>query len=157
MKQKFTITVADIEMNVVSDESPEAVEAIVGVLDRRMREIRLKSGKCSKTEAALLCSLDYCAEKIKLQRALKELQGELDKACAKCEALEKKNQELSEKLDECGGKAAKGKCACDAFVVDDAQISIDSSAVPQNDGQSGRRSSKKRVRSMFDMITFDNV
>ncbi len=157
MKQKFTITVADIEMNVVSDESPEAVEAIVGILDRRMREIRLKSGKCSKTEAALLCSLDYCAEKIKLQRAIKELQCELDAACAKCEALEKKNQELSEKLDE--GKA-KGKCACDASAVDEAQISIDSSAVPQNDGQKsegGRRSSKKRVRSMFDMITFDNV
>ena len=29
MHQKYTLTVADIEINVISDESPEAVEALV--------------------------------------------------------------------------------------------------------------------------------
>ena len=35
MKQKYRITIADIEMNVISDESPEAVEALVGLVNRK--------------------------------------------------------------------------------------------------------------------------
>ena len=75
MKQRYKITIADIPMNVVSDESPEAVEALVGVIDRHLREIYLKSNRCSKTEAALLCALDYCADKLKAQRKLKRLES----------------------------------------------------------------------------------
>ena len=74
MKQRYTITVADIPMNVVTEESREAVEALVGVLDRRIREIYLKSNRCSKTEAALLCALDYCSDKLKAQRKVKRLE-----------------------------------------------------------------------------------
>ena len=71
MKQKYTITISDIEMNVISEESPEAVEALVGIVDRKMREISNASKRCSKSEAALLCSLDYCSDKIKAQRKVK--------------------------------------------------------------------------------------
>ena len=72
MKQRYTITIADIPMNIITEESHEAVEALVGVLDRRIREIYLKSNRCSKTEAALLCALDYCSDKLKTQRKMKQ-------------------------------------------------------------------------------------
>ena len=68
MKKKYTITVAGVQMNVVAEESPEAVEALVGMVDRKMREI---GNACPKSEAALLCALDYCSEKIKAQRKIK--------------------------------------------------------------------------------------
>ena len=75
MSQRYTITLAGMPMNIMTDESPEAVEAIVGIIDRRMREINLKSNRCSKTEAALLCALDYCADKLKAQRKVKRLEA----------------------------------------------------------------------------------
>ena len=74
MKQKYTITISDVQMNVISDESPEAVEALVGLVDRKMREITGSSSRLPKSEAALLCALDYCSERIKAQRKVKALE-----------------------------------------------------------------------------------
>ena len=103
MKQKYTITVADVEMNVISDESAEAVEALVGIVDRKMREISLMSKRCSKSEAALLCALDYCSDKIKVQRRVKALESKLALTEAAVEELEAENEELRRDLEELKG------------------------------------------------------
>ena len=103
MKQKYTITVADIEMNVVSDESAEAVEALVGIVDRKMREIEGASKNCSKSEAALLCALDYCSERIKSQRRIKALESKLALAETTVEELETENEELRRRIPDIGG------------------------------------------------------
>ena len=99
MKQKYTITVADIEMNVVCEESAEAVEALVGIVDRKMREITMMSKRCSKSEAALLCALDYCSDKIKAQRKLKALESKLALTEAAVEELELENEKLRQELE----------------------------------------------------------
>ena len=98
MKQKYTIRVADIEMNVISEESPEAVEALVGIVDRKMREIESASRRCSKSEAALLCALDYCSERIKAQRKIKTLESRLQIAETTVEELELENEKLRSQL-----------------------------------------------------------
>ena len=99
MKQKYTIKVADIEMNVVSEESPEAVEALVGLVDRKMKEITGPGSRCSKLEAALLCALDYCSDKIKAQRRLKALESKLTLTEAALEDLEAENESLRRELE----------------------------------------------------------
>ncbi len=98
MKQKYTITVADIEMNVVCEESAEAVEALVGIVDRKMREITMMSKRCSKSEAALLCALDYCSDKIKAQRKLKAIESKLALTEVAVEELEAENEKLRQEL-----------------------------------------------------------
>ena len=107
MKQKYTITIADIPMNVVTDESPEAVEALVGLVDRKMREILGAAGSCPKSEAALLCALDYCSERIKAQRKVKSLETKVAFAEAAVEELEAENEELRKEVEELKMMVAK--------------------------------------------------
>ena len=99
MKQKYTITIGDVEMNVICEESPETVEKIVGHVDRKIREINLNSSRCSKHEAALLCALDYCTEKLTLQAKLNEVEEQNDKLFRALERLQRENEKLGESLD----------------------------------------------------------
>ena len=98
MRQKYTITIADVSLNVVCEESPEAVEALVGMVDRHMREINSKSNRCSKTEAALLCALDYCADKVKIQRKTKKLESLVAQQSIEIEELHTEIAALKAKL-----------------------------------------------------------
>lgn len=99
MKQKYTITVADMELNIVSDASPDEVENIVGMLDRRMRDINLKSPRCTKNEAAILCALSYCSERIAMQEAFKKVEKDAFRFAGENEKLKKNIESLQEELD----------------------------------------------------------
>ncbi len=222
MKQKYTITVADVQMNIVTDEDSEAVVAIAGVLDRRMREIYLQSGnRCPKTEAALLCALDYCAERNKLQALVNDYEAQLantETADLKEElaAVKAENEELKKALDvaekeirvfkandelnqdkiniltekamnadieiknlreEMEGRATEPeipeeetKAPVAAIADETEEPAIELQPLRPTDDQLSfdiekeepsiekeKQKAQKRVRSMFDLITFDNV
>lgn len=99
MKQKYTLTVADAEINVITDEPREAIDTIVGVVDRRIREIHLKSRNCSRTEAALLLCLDYCAEKLKLQKKIKMADTEINRLLTLNDAAARENAALTREIE----------------------------------------------------------
>ncbi|MBE6633217.1 MAG: cell division protein ZapA [Ruminococcaceae bacterium] len=99
MKQKYTITVADMEMNIISDASREEVENIVGILDRRMREVNLHSPRCTKNEAAILCALSYCSERIAMQEAFKKVEKDAFRFAGENEKLRRTIEELQEEID----------------------------------------------------------
>ncbi len=99
MKQKYTITVADMELNIISDASPDEVENIVGILDRRMRDINLKSPRCTKNEAALLCALSYCSERMAMQEAFKKVEKDAFRFASDNEKLKKTIESMQEELD----------------------------------------------------------
>lgn len=99
MKQKYTITVADMELNIISDASREEVENIVGILDRRMREVNLHSPRCTKNEAAILCALSYCSERIAMQEAFKKVEKDAFRFAGENEKLRRTIEELQEEID----------------------------------------------------------
>ena len=100
MHQKYTLTISDVEINVISDESPEAVEALVSIVDRKIREIASKSRNCSKVEAAILCSLDYCSDKIRAQRKVKAVEAKLALTEATVDELIEENEKLKSEIAE---------------------------------------------------------
>ena len=89
MRQKFSITVADVPMNIVCEETPELVDAAVKALDEQVRGlISNKAHFCTKTEAALLVALDQYTRCVHLEEKVRELEEFLHKADPNGETLE---------------------------------------------------------------------
>ena len=167
MKKKYTLSIADVQLNVTVDESPETVEYIVGVIDRKMREILLRSKYCPKTQAALLCALDLCAEKVKAKEEIESLKDELSsledaikaaeekqrRADAFTAALEEEkarlqdeNQKLREALKEAGYMTFE----------DEATPAVEEKK-EENAEPAQKKQQKNRVGAMFDLLTFSDI
>lgn len=175
MKKKYSLSIADVELNVTVDESPETVEYIVGVIDRKMRDILLKSRYCPKTQAALLCALDLCADKVKAKEEIDRLQDEIETLKASLKAsddkyaraqgisialegekarLEIENMKLRALVDE----AKRGGEVSDADIE---ALGLSDGAAPaaeaQGEPEEDKKAQKSRVGSMFDLLTFDEI
>ena len=171
MKQKYTLSIADVELNVTVDESPETVEYIVGVIDRKMREILLKSKYCPKTTAALLCALDLCADKVKAKEEIEALRDEL----AALEERVRKEEEKNRRAEGLTVALEKDKARLEIenmklrAAIEEAQktgnipeIKADEESVAAEPVQEEKEpvkkaQSKSRVGSMFDLLTFSDI
>ena len=98
MKQKFTLNIADIQVSVVADATHEEVEHIRGLLDRKMREIYLKS-RCPKTEAALLCAMDFAADRLTMQEQIAELDERCEKYALVLDSLKQRTSDQAAELE----------------------------------------------------------
>lgn len=177
MKQKYTLLIADMEINVVTDQPQESVEYIVGILDRKMREIILKSKRCSKNEAALLCALDFCAEKIQIKERTEELEnllgdtredmadmeekiGMLKKNLERVEKenarLEAENDRLRAIMESKTGTPVMAPAAAPAPVV--VPVAEEQAAPVEEKVEEVKKNKvKNRVGSMFDLLTFSDI
>ena len=98
MKQKYTLSIADLQISVISDAPAEEVEKVGMILDRKMREIYLKS-RCPKTEAALLCALECGADRISMSEKTAELEDKCAKYGVVLDGLKDRNADLVSELE----------------------------------------------------------
>ena len=175
MKKKYSLSIADVELNVTVDESPETVEYIVGVIDRKMRDILLRSKYCPKTQAALLCALDICAEKVRAKEEIDRLEGEIETLQTNLKAaddkyaraqgisialegekarLEIENMKLRALLEE----AKQGGTVSEADIE---SLGLNTESAPATESgeenDEDKKAQKSRVGSMFDLLTFDEI
>lgn len=176
MKQKYTLLIADMEINVITDQPQESVEYIVGILDRKMREIILKSKRCSKNEAALLCALDFCAEKLQIKEKTEELENlladtrddmaqmeeKIEMLKKNLQSVEKENARLEAENDRLRaimesktGTPVAAPAAAPAPVV--VPVSVEESAPVEKVEETKKSKVKNRVGSMFDLLTFSDI
>ena len=210
MKKKYTLTVANTQINVVTEEPKEAIDTIVGVVDRKIREIHLHSPSCSRVDAAILLCLDYCADKLQLKKKLKQANAEIERLAVLNEAAARENAALEREIETLrrslnmspvvknSPKTAAAQLAFDdlgeseneplVIITEDASDAVKSeevkdepavvesavdkiladeapeenaepaeSAETAEEDRTARRGKKKKVRSMFDLISFDDI
>lgn len=96
---KYKLSIADLDINVSTNELPEMVHTLEGMIDRRIREIISKSPRCSKSEAAILCALDYCAEGIKGETKTRDMEHEYVRMSRALESIKEQYEELSKEAE----------------------------------------------------------
>lgn len=172
-KKRYSLVIADMEVNVITDARPEEVDMIVGILDRKMREINLKSRCCSKNEAALLCALEFCAERLMLTEQVSELETRNEKYATvlaafkeKLAALEsveadlrRENALLRSLLGDGGAeRTPQPPVTPTEFLAEVADAQTEASAQPaQEQPTEPKQKSRSRVGSMFDLLSFNEV
>lgn len=195
MKKKYTLTVANSEINIITEESKETIDTIVGIVDRKIREVYLHSkGECSRTNAAILVCLDYCAERIELQKAIKNANAQIDRLTLLNETAEKEKAALEREIEtlraslNAAHKNPPKKIADEQIAFDDMVDEKNPEEPKLNtevfdlfvDGNSDAKTNldeilsggveekakkdkplvkvkKKKVRAMFDNISFDDI
>ena len=178
MKQKYSLSIADVELNVTVDEAPEKVEYIVGVIDRKMRDILLKSKYCPKTQAALLCALDLCADKVKAKEEIDALNDEIaslneklkesDDKYARTQRLtanlerekariEIENMRLRAALEEAKKTGNIPDIDIDAIVSSGDDGGVSPAENTAEEPEAKKPQGKSRVGSMFDLLTFGDI
>lgn len=185
-------------MNIVTEMPKEEIDAVVGIVDRRIREIHLHSKNCSRADAAVLLCLDYCAEKIEMQKTLKAVNAQMDKMALANEAankhiavLEREIDTLRASLELASTQAPKAvlskKNTSDQLAIDQIneeipqlepveekeksgtnaveeilsahaeEIEQEKLTPPTEEEKPHAKARKKKVRAMFDMISFDDI
>jgi hypothetical protein len=98
MKKKYTLNIANIQISIVTDASPEEIEHIRGLLDRKIREITTKS-RCPKTEATLLCAMEFAADRMGMQDQITILEERCDKYEIVLEGLKERTREQTAEIE----------------------------------------------------------
>ncbi len=183
MKQKFTLNIADLQISVVTDATAADVERISGILDRKMREIYLKS-RCPKTEAALLCAMEAVADRLGQQEQTDELEERCEKYAVVLENLKDRCAEQADELERLRqenevlrtlltrAEPAEAPLAPDPispteFLASVADAQNEPVAAPAEEpapavsseeaapaAEEAPRKSRSRVGSMFDLLSF---
>jgi cell division protein ZapA (FtsZ GTPase activity inhibitor) len=79
MKEKLTLVVSGIKIDIVTEDDPEYVKGLGRLLEKRVSDLVISSASRQKNEALLLCALDYLDERNKLKAENEELKKELIK------------------------------------------------------------------------------
>ena len=187
MKKQYKLEVANSQIDIITEEDKETIDTVVGIVDRKIREVYLHSrGECSRTNAAILVCLDYCAERLELQKTVKNLNAELERLNAINElaerekaALEREILVLRESLKSATHKHAARRIIEDQIAFDEVHVEntpaeepvehildvepdvvAEESLTPPSDAKVELphiKLKKKKVRAMFDNISFDDI
>lgn len=76
-KKKYDVSIADVEMSIISDEREEFVMRLVEKLDSEVRDILQHSKHSTKVDAALLLALDYSCGKAKAEKRVRNLEAQI--------------------------------------------------------------------------------
>ncbi len=76
-KKKYSVKIADVDMNIITDEREDIVMRLVGLLDSEIKGITSQSRNYSKIDAAILVALDHASNRLKAEKRVRNLEAQI--------------------------------------------------------------------------------
>ena len=126
-KRKVDLNVAGITISVITDEADIFVKAIEKKMDEEMTAL-LRNVRLSQFDAAMLCAIDFCADKLSAEKKLRNLEAQVSLYEVNLRRLKNEVNSLKKKLADVGDTASAEEATdidADVPAIPDEQITID--------------------------------
>lgn len=145
-KKKIEFTVAGITMSLVTDESDAFVGAVVKSIDEKMSAL-LRNMKRSQLDAAMLCAMDFCADKIKAENHVRNLEAQVSLYEVNMRRLKEDVASLKARL----GESDENKVPASRPLSEQITMDEDSSAdaAEEEAAEEGRENKLKMIESLL--------
>ena len=97
-KKKFEVTIAGVDMSIISDEREEIVMRLVAQLDAQIADILKGSRNCSKLDAAILVALDHSCNRVKSEKRVRNLEAQIALYDANLRRMREENIKLKNSM-----------------------------------------------------------
>lgn len=97
-KKKYDVTIAGVEMSILSDEREEFVQRLVENLDAEISAVTSQNKRCSTLDAAILVALDSNSERIKSEKRVRNLEAQIALYDANLRRMREENIKLKSAL-----------------------------------------------------------
>lgn len=76
-KKKVMIKIAGTQLTLLTDETGSFVDAVAEKVNERMTELSRNSYRVNRADAALLCAVDFCSDKLKAEKKVLNLEAQI--------------------------------------------------------------------------------
>lgn len=76
-KKKVMIKIAGTQLTLLTDETGSFVDAVAEKVNERMAELSRNSYRVNRADAALLCAVDFCSDKLKAEKKVLNLEAQI--------------------------------------------------------------------------------
>lgn len=151
IKRKVDLNVAGITISVITDEADIFVKAIEKKMDEEMKSL-LRNVRLSQFDAAMLCAIDFCADKLSAEKKLRNLEAQVSLYEVNLRRLKNEVASLKKQLGDAEAPSVSVESEEDAAVptIPDDQITIDEVISEKSEPASDSRSEKlKMIESLL--------
>lgn len=153
-KKKYDVTIAGVEMSIISDEREEFVQKLVAKLDKQITDITIQNKRCSKLDAAILVSLDLSCEKAKAEKRVRNLEAQIALYDANLRRMREENIKLKNAMLGTNGTTTVQEEDNTADDTGITQLSLDESDAEADEKESATDAEDARRESLRQIADF---
>lgn len=145
-KRRVELTIAGITMSLVTDESETFVENVAKRLDESMTMLLSHSMKRSQLEAAMLCALDFCGDKLTAEKRVRNLEAQISLYDVNLKRMRDEITELKRRLSASGADNGTNDTESASDNTEGEQIKIDGAG---EDHEASRNEKLRLIESLL--------
>ena len=97
-KKKYSVKIADVDMNIITDEREDIVMRLVSLIDGEIKGITAQSRNYSKIDAAILVALDHASNRLKAEKRVRNLEAQIALYDANLRRMREENIKLKNSM-----------------------------------------------------------